>query len=77
MKVKPKTLTQNQQPSKATFIREIQVTYKTTASKRESLITSEQVAELIRSLLPDNSREHFIALYLDGCLLYTSPSPRD
>lgn len=49
-----------------TFIREVRATYHPT-DKRPFLTSSpEQAAEFVRSVLVDNSREHFVALFLDG-----------
>ncbi|WP_186776387.1 JAB domain-containing protein [Rubripirellula reticaptiva] len=48
------------------FIREVNVQYRLQETKREVLRDAKQVAGLTRLLLPDNSREHFLAFYLDG-----------
>jgi len=50
-----------------TFVRELAINYK--GSKRkftDTLRDPSAVAPVIRKLLPDNSKEHFIALYLNG-----------
>ena len=50
-----------------TFIREISVNYKAKAQKMgATLREASEVAPVLRGLLPDNSREHFLALYLNG-----------
>ena len=48
------------------YIREVNVNYRTTIEKRINITNSIQVAEFVRSILTDNSREHCIALFLDG-----------
>jgi DNA repair protein RadC len=49
-----------------TFIREVRATYHPT-DKRPFLISEpEEAAGFIRSVLVDNSREHFVPLFLDG-----------
>lgn len=52
-------------PTNTTFIREIRVNYHN-KKKLESLRSPEESAQLFRTLLPDNSREHFMCIYLDG-----------
>ncbi len=48
-------------------IREVKVSYKTKPKAEPFKISDPMhVAEFCRSICPDNSREHFIALYLDG-----------
>lgn len=47
------------------LIREVIVTYKT-PRVRVKISGPGDAAAIIRKLLPDNSREHFIALFLDG-----------
>ena len=48
-----------------TFIREVTLKYRGRARKGLSLITGPQsAADFIRSVLPDNVREHFVALFL-------------
>jgi DNA repair protein RadC len=50
-----------------TFVREITVNYKGPRRKiSESIKEANYAAKIIRSLLRDNSREHFIGLYLNG-----------
>jgi len=47
-------------------IREVHIQYKRPRGADPTIRSPKQVAKLIRKLLPDNSREHFIAIYLDG-----------
>lgn len=47
------------------LIREITVNYKSTRRKTK-VCEPKTVAAELRAMLPDNSREHFCALYLDG-----------
>ena len=47
------------------LLREVVVNYGTKSSQRFHFNKPEQVAEFARSVLIDNSREHFIALYLN------------
>jgi len=49
-----------------TFVREVRATYLTTSSPQFVIQGPEEAAEFVRSVLTDNSREHFVALYLDG-----------
>lgn len=46
-------------------IREVIVNYKRTTQDLIKVSGSEDVVEFIRSILPDNSREHFGCLFLD------------
>jgi DNA repair protein RadC len=48
------------------FIREVNVNYRSTRNVFVKISEAEQVAAFIRAVLTDNSREHCIALYLDG-----------
>ena len=48
------------------FIREVNVNYRTTTSERISFKAPWQVADFVRSVMTDNSREHCVALYLDA-----------
>ena len=50
----------------ATHIREVNVSYSLGAAKFQSITRADQVAEYVRGVIADNSREHFVALYLDG-----------
>lgn len=47
-------------------IREVRVSYHTPQIDRRSFRTSRHVADFVREVMTDNSREHFIAVYLDG-----------
>ena len=49
-----------------TFIREIRATYHMTETQPFIIQGPDHVAQFVRSILTDNSREHFVALYLDG-----------
>ena len=49
-----------------TFIREVRATYQPTATPLFAIKGPDDVADFVRSILTDNSREHFVALYLDG-----------
>ena len=49
-----------------TFIREVRATYQPTATPLFAITGPDGVAGFVRSILTDNSREHFVALYLDG-----------
>jgi hypothetical protein len=49
-----------------TFIREVRATYHPTDKSPFLINDPEQAAEFVRSVLIDNSREHFVALFLDG-----------
>ncbi len=48
------------------FIREVNVHYRTTTDKRIKINEAKDVAEFVRSVMTDNSREHCVALYLDA-----------
>ena len=49
-----------------TFIREVRATYQPTSTPLLAIKGPDDVANFVRSILTDNSREHFVALYLDG-----------
>jgi len=49
-----------------TFIREVRVNYHLTTEKRFKITGPSDAVDFFRAALPDNSREHFVALYLDG-----------
>jgi DNA repair protein RadC len=49
-----------------TFIREVRATYHRTDTPMATISGPADATAFIRSVLLDNSREHFIALYLDG-----------
>ena len=49
-----------------TFIREVRATYQPTATPLFAIKGPDDLVDFVRSILTDNSREHFVALYLDG-----------
>jgi DNA repair protein RadC len=49
-----------------TIVREVSVQYRGAVNMGETLRQPEEVAAAFRSIMPDNSREHFMALYLNG-----------
>lgn len=49
-----------------TYIREVRATYHMTETQPFIIQGPDYVAQFVRSILTDNSREHFVALYLDG-----------
>ena len=49
-----------------TFIREVRATYQPTSTQLFAIKGPDDVADFVRSILTDNSREHFVAVYLDG-----------
>jgi len=57
-----------------TFIREVRATYQPTSTPLFAIKGPDDVANFVRSILTDNSREHFVALYLDGAHQVTSYS---
>ena len=57
-----------------TFIREVRATYQPTSTPLFAIKEPDDVANFVRSILPDNSREHFVGLYLDGAHQVTSYS---
>ena len=48
------------------YVREIRVNYKGRKKISEKLTKGSEVASVFRKLMPDNSREHFLALYLSA-----------
>jgi DNA repair protein RadC len=48
------------------FIREVNVNYRTTTDKRFQIKAAGDIADFVRSVMTDNSREHCIAAYLDA-----------
>ena len=48
------------------FVREVIINYRGPRRKRPSFTGAESVTTFLRDFLIDNSREHFIALFLDG-----------
>ena len=51
---------------KTTFVREVSVTYRGARRATTMIRKAQDIADFIRKILPDNSREHFVALYLDA-----------
>jgi len=49
-----------------TFVREVTAVYRGARRTAIQMTQPKFAADFIRKILPDNSREHFIALYLDG-----------
>lgn len=49
-----------------TFIREVRINYQSTGELTFAIKGPESVAQFVRRMMIDNSREHFIALFLDG-----------
>lgn len=50
-----------------TFVREVRINYRGPRRKLyKGIRESQDAAEILRKLLPDNSREHFIGLYLNS-----------
>ena len=49
-----------------TFIREVKINYRKTKKKLIRMTEPKVVVDFIKGVLPDNSREHGIALYLNG-----------
>lgn len=48
------------------FVREIRVNYVPSTVERFTFTLPSQVADFVRGVIHDNSREHFVALYLDA-----------
>lgn len=48
------------------IIREVAINYRSEKPLNDTLKGPESVAHFVRAILPDNSREHFIALYLNA-----------
>src|SRR5262245_48919285 len=59
-------ITQTDATLQDTFIREVRATYHPTETHSFPIKEPVDVAAFIRSILTDNRREHFVALYLDG-----------
>lgn len=53
-------------PIKTTFVREVTAIYRGARKAVDQITQPRHAATLIQKVLPDNSREHFVALYLDG-----------
>jgi len=59
--------TGNKQPDiQDTFIRETRVNYLPSEQAMFKIVCAADVASFVRSVLTDNSREHFVAMYLDS-----------
>lgn len=52
--------------TKTTFVREVATIYRGARRATKRILEPSDAADFIRSVLPDNSREHFVALFLDG-----------
>ena len=50
----------------STFVREVTAVYRGARRATTKIKEPKCSADFIRKILPDNSREHFVALYLDG-----------
>lgn len=48
------------------LVREVSVNYRNPKTIGGTLKNAEAVAKVLREILPDNSREHFMAVYLNG-----------
>lgn len=59
-------ITKNSLMAEEIFIREVIVNYRTTNRETAKFTDPRQVAEFVRSVITDNSREHTVAIYLDG-----------
>lgn len=57
---------QNQANWKDCFIREVRVNYVTSDKPRSRVSGPVDIADFVRSVLIDNSREQFVAIYFDG-----------
>jgi DNA repair protein RadC len=59
--------TKNAKPEfKDTFIREVQVNYISSSEPKFKITGPSDSVSFLRSIFPDNSREHFLAIFLDG-----------
>ena len=58
--------TESNRVSRTTFVREVTAVYRGPRRAATVLRTPQTAADFIRKLLPDNSREHFVVLHLDG-----------
>jgi DNA repair protein RadC len=56
------------------FLREVRINYQRIAEPTFQICEAEDVAGFVRKILSDNSREHVVALYLDGSHQVTSYS---
>lgn len=57
---------QRHMEAKFSQIREVRVSYHTPQVDRRQFTAPRHVSQFVREVLTDNSREHFIAVYLDG-----------
>ena len=55
-----------QPPPKTTFVREVRAMYCGPRRAPAAVRSPSDAATFVRKVLPDNSREHVVALYLDG-----------
>jgi DNA repair protein RadC len=53
-------------PVTMTYVREIAINYRGPRRPRAQITRAGDAAAYIRKVLPDNSREHFVSLYLDN-----------
>jgi hypothetical protein len=61
--------TKNEEKLGVQFIREVSLSYRIPSGKKKAktfISGPDRAADFIRRVLPDNVREHFMALYLDG-----------
>ena len=52
--------------TRTTFVREVRAVYRGPRRSPAAMRSPSTAAEFIRKVLPDNSREHFVVLHLDG-----------
>ena len=58
--------TESNRVSRTTFVREVTAVYRGPRRATTVMRKPASAADFIRKLLPDNSREHFVVLHLDG-----------
>ena len=63
---RPMTDQQNEANWTDCFIREVRVNYVTSDKPRSRVSGPVDIADFVRSVLIDNSREQFVAIYVDG-----------
>ena len=63
---KPTRTTVENSDTSNIFIREVRATYHMTETQPFTITGLWSAAAFVRTILTDNSREHFVALYLDG-----------
>jgi DNA repair protein RadC len=61
-----RSTSKNQQAFEDTFIRETRVSYVHSKQALFKIRSASDVATFVRSVLTDNSREHFVAMFLDA-----------